>query len=95
MCQDDVEVFISNGSTGLEASWSLLLVVNCWHVSRTICSLQHSYNVSITALVSFLVISSILKQLVLGLTQDWFRELTLSRRGCVGVHDRLHILPRL
>ena len=36
----------------------------------------------------FLVMYS--KQRILGLTQEWFRELSFSRLEC-GVHDRLHI----
>ena len=30
------------------------------------------------------------KQPILGLTQEWFRELSFSRLEC-GVHDKLHI----
>ena len=32
------------------------------------------------------------KQPILGLTQEWFLELSFSRLEC-GVHDRLHIYP--
>ena len=32
------------------------------------------------------------KQPILGLTQEWFRELSFSRLEC-GVHDKLHIYP--
>ena len=39
-----------------------------------------------------LVLSYILKQPILGLTQEWFRELAFSRPEC-GVHDRIDIYP--
>ena len=39
----------------------------------------------------FLVLSYVYsKQPILGLTQEWFRELSFSRLEC-GVHDKLHI----
>ena len=39
----------------------------------------------------FLVMSS--RELILGLTQEWFGQLSFSRLEC-GVYDTLHIYPR-
>ena len=44
----------------------------------------------VSCMLSYVLSYVYSKQAILGLTQEWFRELSFSRLEC-GVHDKLHI----